>query len=625
MIVIRNVVALVLLMTFSLNSEAQCNIRVRLTMIDPAYCADGWSGMRVTVTKNGTAVAGLANITLANSCGPVDFNLDAISGDVIRVNRVANGTWPNDNRVEVINMSSGVVMQAAHLPPASPTLNTALTVAAGCPVPPPPSPMTITGVLVEQITDDIQDFNMCPNLASNRIRQVVRIRITASAGTPITVTQFQTAYNGSAPITGIDNTRIYWTGNGTAFSSSSFLQFGANTIPSASSYNINGGRDLIVGDNYFWIAYEINSTVQVGQNLDAIVSQFTAGGVNYTTSSTPALNTTNPAGSRLCVPCTTPCIQRLCLYDNSTFENGTAGGQVQVYVNDNLVGTWGPLVSSGEQAYLETWFSAPPGATIRVVQSIAGTQPNNMRYWLYSTVPFSISDGNAYNDMPISPSTITNSFNLMQPGYELWMYAHHVTPVAGTATTGGHTYIATCNPDVPIPLPVDILDFKIRLDQENVIYLEWETSSERNNDYFTVEKSNDGESWDFVAKVQGAGNSSSSLIYKTNDEQPYLGINYYRLFQTDFDGTTSYLGTRSAKVESKEKFTIAPNPANTLFSVFGDIKKCEVKILNSHGQSIDIIKNEISEGKLEILTDNIPSGVYFIQLVTINSIETKKL
>jgi hypothetical protein len=624
-IVIRNFVAFVILMSFSLKSEAQCNIRVRLTMIAPAYCADGWSGMRITVTKNGAAVAGLTNITLPNSCGPLDFNFTAVSGDVIRVNRVANGFWPNDNRVEVTNMSSGVTMQAAHLPPASPTLGAALTVAAGCPV---PAPMAITGIAVDQISADIQNFVECPELSiSHNEYGVLRVRITTSAGTPIALTQFNTSYNGTAPLSAITDTRVY---EGDANSFWFVQHFGTSTSPSATPYNINGNKNLSSGDNYYWIVYNLNSNLNSGNTVDAILHQFTAGGTTYTTGSTPALNTTNPVGSRLCVPCTTPCTHRLILYDNATYGNGTAGGQIQVYVDGGLVGTWGPLESSGgEQTYLETWFSAPPGATIRVVRSIAGTEPANMRYWVYTTVPFALNNGDPFeNDIPDFPSSITSAFNriIQGSGYENWMYAQHITPVAGNATTGGHIYTATCNPNVPPnALPIQLVDFVVNKSENNRVAISWETISEINSDYFTLEKSHDGASWVQLATLKGAGNSTTNQYYRTEDYNPFEGINYYRLWQTDFDGNRNFSGIESINLAGNQEFLVAPNPANNSCSIYGDIEDLDIQIVNTDGKFIQVQPNKITKQQIEISSEHLPDGVYFLYLRTEKINEIKKL
>ena len=67
----------------------------------------------------------------------------------------------------------------------------------------------------------------------------------------------------------------------------------------------------------------------------------------------------------------------------------------------------------------------------------------------------------------------------------------------------------------------------------NVVDLNWITSSEINNDYFTLQKSKDGLNWIDFAKQEGAGNSNTTISYQDSDYHPYSGTSYYRLKQTD--------------------------------------------------------------------------------------------
>lgn len=67
--------------------------------------------------------------------------------------------------------------------------------------------------------------------------------------------------------------------------------------------------------------------------------------------------------------------------------------------------------------------------------------------------------------------------------------------------------------------------------------LKWSTSTEKNNDFFTVERSTDGSHWTDIAVTDGAGTSTSHREYEAFDNAPEQLINYYRLRQTDFDRT----------------------------------------------------------------------------------------
>ena len=67
--------------------------------------------------------------------------------------------------------------------------------------------------------------------------------------------------------------------------------------------------------------------------------------------------------------------------------------------------------------------------------------------------------------------------------------------------------------------------------------VEWTTASERNNDYFSLERSDDAINFTEVARIAGAGNSIEPLSYSYTDYGVRGGDNYYRLVQVDYDGT----------------------------------------------------------------------------------------
>ncbi|TAE80628.1 MAG: hypothetical protein EAY81_10345, partial [Bacteroidetes bacterium] len=88
-------------------------------------------------------------------------------------------------------------------------------------------------------------------------------------------------------------------------------------------------------------------------------------------------------------------------------------------------------------------------------------------------------------------------------------------------------------------LPVKLIAFNAVLAHKKV-NCTWETASEINNDYFTIERSVDGEDFEDVGTIKGRGNSSTNSHYHFTDNNPFEGISYYRLKQTDFDGKYTY-------------------------------------------------------------------------------------
>lgn len=121
-----------------------------------------------------------------------------------------------------------------------------------------------------------------------------------------------------------------------------------------------------------------------------------------------------------------------------------------------------------------------------------------------------------------------------------------VAPIAccsGTQTVNG-TGFTEFSPYIlmrggaPLPLPVELTSFSADCKGDKVI-AEWETASEINNDYFTLEKSTDGSTFFPIAKIPGAGNSSTVKKYSAEDTEPFSAAAYYRLSQTDYDSKTT--------------------------------------------------------------------------------------
>ncbi len=171
-----------------------------------------------------------------------------------------------------------------------------------------------------------------------------------------------------------------------------------------------------------------------------------------------------------------------------------------------------------------------------------------------------------------------------------------------------------------VPLPIELLNF-IAYVQNNWIALEWQTASETNNDFFTLERTKDTEVWTEVIKVKGAGNSSKKLAYKTFDYSPFLGISYYRLKQTDFDGQYAYSKVVTIKFDKLEEqnVLIYPNPATNEITLKGDPTEIErFKIYNIHGQDAGSFTHTISAGRIKIIIDisKLPKGLYTLKTRT---------
>lgn len=111
------------------------------------------------------------------------------------------------------------------------------------------------------------------------------------------------------------------------------------------------------------------------------------------------------------------------------------------------------------------------------------------------------------------------------------------------------------------PLPVEWLTFTA-IPDNGTIDLDWSTASERDNDYFVLERSRDGKNFEAFGKVQGNGTTSKISNYSFTDYAPYEGISYYRIRQVDYDGRFDFSAIVPVRFDDREgEVLLYPNPA----------------------------------------------------------------
>jgi hypothetical protein len=172
--------------------------------------------------------------------------------------------------------------------------------------------------------------------------------------------------------------------------------------------------------------------------------------------------------------------------------------------------------------------------------------------------------------------------------------------------------IGTQTPGV---LPIALLSFSAGRVGEDV-QLNWVTASEINNNYFTVERSKDGTSFEEVIQIQGARNSNTILYYSAMDDKPYSGTSYYRLKQTDMNGKFVYENIVEVDFAKLFKAGMYPNPFSTALTIMINdtiqITHYIVCIYNALGE--EVMNTIISKQLTVFETGSFPSGVYFYKM-----------
>lgn len=185
-------------------------------------------------------------------------------------------------------------------------------------------------------------------------------------------------------------------------------------------------------------------------------------------------------------------------------------------------------------------------------------------------------------------------------------------------------------------LPIILESFKVSL-KEGTALLNWVTASEFNNDFYTIEMSLDGENYDDIGEVKGAGTTLDrkeySFEYQLDDNLIANPFIFFRLKQTDFDGLTSHSDVIVLTTGEKDKSTFLLN------KVYSDGNDLNIDITsmqtgNVQMRMIDLTGNIIFNkpigvakgiNNLSIPMEFDTKGIYILQLMTKNKTETKKV
>ena len=163
------------------------------------------------------------------------------------------------------------------------------------------------------------------------------------------------------------------------------------------------------------------------------------------------------------------------------------------------------------------------------------------------------------------------------------------------------------------PLPIELVSFTAVVNENNYVTLQWETASESNNDFFSIERSSNGIDFEEIMTISGAGNSSTPLFYNALDNNPEEGISYYRLKQTDYDGRYEYFQIITVEINQSTSPTvnIYPNPTTgAIINVQAnnvDDEEILIVLSNVMGQ---IVYSKIAvQNNGSVITALIPSGI----------------
>lgn len=172
----------------------------------------------------------------------------------------------------------------------------------------------------------------------------------------------------------------------------------------------------------------------------------------------------------------------------------------------------------------------------------------------------------------------------------------------------------------PPPLPVELVSFNAAINT-NSVSLNWETATETNNDFFTLERGTDREAFSTIATIDGNGNSVTSQNYSYTDilESPSAPVlfYYYQLSQTDFDGTTKVISQQVVKSQKETgNITVYPNPFAEKLSIYMEksLTSSEIKLTDMFGKTLfSDTRPADCEGEFALnLPEHLNPGIYYL-------------
>ncbi len=231
--------------------------------------------------------------------------------------------------------------------------------------------------------------------------------------------------------------------------------------------------------------------------------------------------------------------------------------------------------------------------------SLVGNEPNLTAY-------YNLDQGVAGGSNPTETSSTDNSGN----GLDGVLINFALAGASSNWIAPGAPLTGPC-----AALPIELSYFSAQK-SGNKVNLVWKTASEHNNAGFELERSANGNTgWQRIVSITGAGNSSKEVTYLFNDLSPVRGNNFYRLKQTDFDGTIKYSYVRSVKFDGNLKpIVVYPTIAKSKITLsLGDHS-----LLNTHIFIIDdqgrIVKKEmVVQLTQDIDISSLQKGMYFLK------------
>ena len=167
-------------------------------------------------------------------------------------------------------------------------------------------------------------------------------------------------------------------------------------------------------------------------------------------------------------------------------------------------------------------------------------------------------------------------------------------------------------------LPVNWLAFGCNREAQNHALVSWTVSDESQVASYTIGRSLDGVRYDSIGNVAAVGNVAGIQRYSFLDKNAPTATAYYRIGQLEMSGEYIQSNPCASVVTDSKKaagIDIYPNPASHQFVIMDLDPEHTFFYSLSDITGKNILKGNSHEGKAQVETGHIPSGVYYINIV----------
>lgn len=241
-----------------------------------------------------------------------------------------------------------------------------------------------------------------------------------------------------------------------------------------------------------------------------------------------------------------------------------------------------------------------------------------------------------WSDIIFLKSYLIDSLDIT--GISDWYFPFLNSISADGLTIGGTAYPPAGGPiafvvKLPGVVPVELISFT-GFYENNEVVIDWSTSSELNNQGFTIERKTEISEWASIGFVPGHNTTTNINTYRFVDNSISTNKYFYRLKQTDFDGTFDYSDIIEIDINVVSEFSLSqnyPNPFNPSTKIsFNLAKTSNVKlaIFNTLGEKVAELINEIKTAgnyDIEFNAVDLSSGIYLYRLEAGDFVSTRKM